>query len=89
VRPAVDIALTSAVEALGSRVIAIILTGMGHDGADGAACVRAAGGTVLAEDQSTCVVWGMPRTVVERGIADRVVRLEAMASAIVESIAHA
>jgi two-component system chemotaxis response regulator CheB len=88
VRPAVDIALTSAVEALGSRVVATILTGMGHDGADGAACVRAAGGTVLAEDQSTCVVWGMPRTVVERGIADQVVRLEGMASAIREAIAR-
>jgi two-component system chemotaxis response regulator CheB len=65
----------------------VILTGMGQDGADGAVAVHAAGGLVLAEDESTCVVWGMPRAVVERGVADRVAPLDTMASAIVAALA--
>jgi two-component system chemotaxis response regulator CheB len=59
---------------------------MGHDGAAGAAAVHQCGGYVLAEDESTCVVWGMPRAVFERGVADRVVPLDGMAEAIVSAI---
>ena len=82
VRPSVDVALESVSERFGSKTVAVILTGMGQDGAAGAAVVRQAGGYVLAEDESTCVVWGMPRAVVERGLAHRVVPLDGIAEAI-------
>jgi two-component system chemotaxis response regulator CheB len=82
VRPSVDVALLSAAQHFGSRTLAVILTGMGHDGADGSQAVKLAGGSVFAEDESTCVVWGMPRAVFERGLADRVVPLDGMADAV-------
>ena len=60
---------------------------MGGGGrASGAVAVHQRGGFVLAEDESTCVVWGMPRAVFERGVADRVVPLDDMAEAIVAAI---
>jgi two-component system chemotaxis response regulator CheB len=87
VRPSVDVALYSIAQHFGRRTVTAILTGMGSDGAAGAAAVRDAGGVVLAEDESTCVVWGMPRAVVERAGADRVVPLDAMSSAIADALA--
>jgi two-component system chemotaxis response regulator CheB len=87
VRPSVDVTLASVVERFGKRAITAILTGMGVDGADGAVALHAAGGFVLAEDESTCVVWGMPRAVFERGVVDRVVPLDKMADAIVAALA--
>ena len=59
-----------------------VLTGMGRDGADGAALIKQAGGKVLAQDEASCVVYGMPRAVVELGRADKVVPLSQMADAI-------
>jgi two-component system chemotaxis response regulator CheB len=82
VRPSVDVALDSVADHFAKRAVVAILTGMGQDGATGAERVRRASGYVLAEDESTCVVWGMPRAVVERGAADRVVPLHDMAQAI-------
>jgi two-component system, chemotaxis family, protein-glutamate methylesterase/glutaminase len=87
VRPSVDVGLRSAAEHCGRRTVAVILTGMGQDGADGAAAVRQAGGCVVAEDEATCVVWGMPRAVAERGLANQVVPLDCMAQAIAAAIA--
>jgi two-component system, chemotaxis family, protein-glutamate methylesterase/glutaminase len=87
VRPSVDVTLTSVVERFGKHVLTAILTGMGQDGAAGAVALHEAGGVVLAEDESTCVVWGMPRAVFERGVADRVVPLDRMADAIVAALA--
>ncbi|HEY3062904.1 MAG TPA: chemotaxis response regulator protein-glutamate methylesterase [Chloroflexota bacterium] len=86
VRPSVDVTLYSVAQHFGARTVTAILTGMGSDGAAGAAAIRQAGGQALAEDESTCVVWGMPRAVVERGGADRVVPLDAMAPAIVDAL---
>jgi two-component system chemotaxis response regulator CheB len=86
VRPSVDVTLYSVASHFGARTVVAILTGMGSDGAAGAAAIRQAGGLVLAEDESTCVVWGMPRAVVERGGADRVVPLDAMAAAITDAV---
>jgi two-component system chemotaxis response regulator CheB len=88
VRPSVDIALESVAQHFAARSVVAILTGMGVDGGDGAAGVRNAGGYVLAEDESTCVVWGMPRAVVERGAADKVVPLDAMAEAITAALSN-
>jgi two-component system chemotaxis response regulator CheB len=59
---------------------------MGEDGTEGAQAVKAAGGLVLAEDESTCVVYGMPRSVVEHGLSDEVVPLDHMAAAIVRHL---
>lgn len=78
-RPSVDVLFHSASEAYGSRVVGIVMTGMGDDGAAGAAWIKAQGGTIIAEAESSCVVFGMPRSVVEAGLADRVVPLERMA----------
>jgi two-component system chemotaxis response regulator CheB len=86
VRPSVDVFLESVAGHFASRAVVAILTGMGQDGSSGAVAVHQRGGYVLAEDESTCVVWGMPRAVVERGAADRVVPLEGMAEAIVSAI---
>jgi two-component system chemotaxis response regulator CheB len=86
VRPSVDVTLASAAQHLGPRVVAAVLTGMGQDGAEGALSVRRAGGHVLAEDASSCVVYGMPRAVVERNAADRIVPLDDMGAAIGEAL---
>lgn len=69
VRPAVDVTLTSLIQRFGRNVIAVILTGMGSDGMNGASLLHSDGGYVIAEHESTCVVWGMPRSVVEAGAA--------------------
>jgi two-component system chemotaxis response regulator CheB len=75
-RPAVDVLFTSAAEVFGGAVLAAVLTGMGQDGLRGAARLKALGATVLAQDESSSVVWGMPGAVTEAGLADRVLPLE-------------
>jgi two-component system, chemotaxis family, protein-glutamate methylesterase/glutaminase len=81
-RPSVDVLLASAAEAFGKATVGVVLTGMGADGLQGARAIRAAGGTVLVEAASSCVVYGMPRAVSEAGLADAEVPLEGMAEAI-------
>jgi two-component system, chemotaxis family, protein-glutamate methylesterase/glutaminase len=76
--PRIDLLLESAAAILGDSVCAVILTGMGRDGVEGARHVRAAGGTVIAEAASTCTVFGMPRAVVEAGLASCVAPLDAI-----------
>ena len=85
-RPAVDVLFRSAAEAAGAHAVAALLTGMGSDGALGMQAIRAAGGTTLAEDASTCVVYGMPRAAIELGVVDQVVPLERMAAAVIEAV---
>jgi two-component system chemotaxis response regulator CheB len=68
-RPAVDPLLRSLVAACGGRVLAAILTGMGHDGLEGCRAVAQAGGAVLAQDEASSVVWGMPGAVARAGLA--------------------
>ena len=85
-RPAVDPMFRSAVEACGSSVLAVILTGMGFDGAAGCGAVRAAGGRVLIQDEATSVVWGMPGEVHRTGQADEVHPLGDVALAIASNL---
>ncbi|MCC7370184.1 MAG: chemotaxis response regulator protein-glutamate methylesterase [Chloroflexi bacterium] len=87
VRPSVDVALLSAAEVYGSRIVTAVLTGMGSDGADGAVAVKQAGGTVIAEDKSTCVVYGMPKAVAQRGAAEHIVPLPQVAPTIRQLLA--
>jgi len=86
VRPAVDVTMTAVARQFGSRTVAVILTGMGSDGTNGAALVHSAGGFVIAEAESSCVVWGMPRSVIEAGVADLVVPLGDVAREIEKAV---
>jgi two-component system chemotaxis response regulator CheB len=75
-RPAVDALFASIGEVYGGAVIAVILTGMGQDGLRGTEILKAQGASVLAQDEASSVVWGMPGAVVNAGLADRVLPLE-------------
>lgn len=78
-RPSVDYLFHSAARLYGAGVLALMMTGMGADGLDGARAVHEAGGVVLAQDEATSAVWGMPGRVAEAGIADAVLPLAAIA----------
>ena len=90
-RPSADVLFRSAAAVLGSEVIALILTGMGRDGTAGLGAIRRAGGHVIAQDEATSVVWGMPGSAVEAGAVDDVRPLDQIASttAAVMSRGHA
>jgi two-component system chemotaxis response regulator CheB len=85
-RPSVDSLFQSAADVYGSRVLGIVMTGMGSDGREGSAWIKAKGGSVLTESEASCVVYGMPRSIVEAGLSDAEVRLEQMADAVLERV---
>jgi two-component system chemotaxis response regulator CheB len=82
-KPAVDPLFSSAAQVWGSWVLAIVLTGMGNDGTRGAVDVVAAGGNVIAQDEASSVVWGMPGSVAQAGLCSAVLPLERIGSKIV------
>jgi two-component system chemotaxis response regulator CheB len=82
-RPAVDVLFRSVAETYGPSAVAVVLTGMGQDGLIGASWIKERGGTVLAQDEPSSVVWGMPGYVVRAGLADRVLPLGEVARTIV------
>ena len=84
-RPAVDVLFRSAAESAGPHAVAALLTGMGSDGALGMASIHQAGGLTIAEHESTCVVYGMPRAAVDMGVVDRVLPLPEIAGAIMHA----
>ena len=77
--PSVDVTLKAAARARPGRVLGVLLTGMGEDGADGMVAVRAGGGLTLAQSEESCVVYGMPRAAWNRGGADYLLSLEEIA----------
>jgi len=79
-RPSVDVLFQSAAPLLGKRALAVVLTGMGNDGLEGARALIAAGGQVLTETEASCVVYGMPRVVKEAGLSAAEASLERMAA---------
>jgi two-component system chemotaxis response regulator CheB len=81
-RPAVDALFASVGEVYGGAVLAVILTGMGQDGLHGVEILKARGARVLAQDEASSVVWGMPGAVVNAGLADRVLPLDEVVPAI-------
>ena len=79
-KPSVDVLFRSVAEEFGADAVAVLMTGMGEDGAHGMGVVRAAGGLTIAQSEDSCVVYGMPRAAIDRGYASRIVGLEAMSS---------
>lgn len=86
VRPSVDTTMESAARVYGDRLVGVVLTGMGRDGAAGMAAIKAAGGRTIAEHESTCVIYGMPKAVIEQGLADMVVPIQEVAGAIAQMV---
>jgi two-component system chemotaxis response regulator CheB len=84
--PSVDVLFESAAQAVGSALVAVVLTGMGDDGLAGAQAIRKAGGLVLTEAASSCVVYGMPRVVNEAGLSVGQAELGAMADLILATL---
>jgi len=85
-RPSADVLFQSAAEIYRDRVLGVIMTGMGDDGKQGCAWIKAQGGAVITEAESSCVIYGMPRSVVEAGLSDAAIPLTGMADAILERI---
>ena len=75
-RPSVEVLFRSAARSAGTNAVGVILTGMGADGAQGLLEMRQAGAFTVAQDESSCVVFGMPRAAIELGGADKVLSLE-------------
>jgi two-component system chemotaxis response regulator CheB len=82
-RPAVDVLFRSVASVVGSQALALVLTGMGQDGLRGSEAIHHAGGRVLAQDQATSVVWGMPGSVVNAGLADQILPLSKIAGELI------
>jgi two-component system chemotaxis response regulator CheB len=81
-RPRADLTIADAARIYGPSLLLVVLTGMGKDGLEGARAVKQAGGRVLVEAESTCVVYGMPRAVAEAGLADEILPLDELPAAI-------
>jgi two-component system, chemotaxis family, protein-glutamate methylesterase/glutaminase len=85
-RPRADLGIEDAATLFGRRLLLVVLTGMGNDGLKGAEAVRAHGGRVLVQEESTCTVYGMPRAVAEAGLADAVHGLDDLPAAIAREV---
>ncbi|EGM69268.1 protein-glutamate methylesterase/protein-glutamine glutaminase [Shewanella sp. HN-41] len=87
-KPCVDITFASASKAYGGDVLAVVLTGMGADGREGARMLKSAGATIWAQDEASCVVYGMPQAVASAGIATQSIALDNMAESILKESAR-
>ena len=85
-RPAVDVMFQSAADVYGARVLGVVMTGMGADGREGAAWIKARGGQIVTEAEQSCVVYGMPRAIVEAGLSDASATLEQLFDVILERL---
>jgi two-component system chemotaxis response regulator CheB len=85
-RPAVDPMLRSLIDVYGSRVLTVILTGMGHDGLKGSELLSQAGGTLIAQDEASSVVWGMPGAVATAGLCNSVLPIQDIPAAIENAV---
>jgi two-component system chemotaxis response regulator CheB len=84
-RPSADVMLRSLASAYGAHLLSIVMTGMGQDGRRGCEVVKMVGGTVVAQDQESSLVWGMPRAVISASLHDAVMPLSALGQLINES----
>ncbi len=85
-RPSVDYLFRSVAEIYGARALGVIMTGMGSDGSKGCRQMKQRGASIIAQDETTCVVFGMPREPIERGIADVVATLDGIAAEIIRLV---
>lgn len=85
VRPSIDVLLNSVAPIYGPNSLGVILTGMGSDGSEGIKKLKKAGGKVIAEDESTCIVYGMPRSIIEKKLADYILPVTRIAESIVQN----
>ncbi|MBF0487741.1 MAG: chemotaxis response regulator protein-glutamate methylesterase [Nitrospirae bacterium] len=85
-RPSVDVMMLSVAAANPGACLGVILTGMGNDGLKGMRAIRECGGRTIAQNEDTCVVYGMPKAVVDAGVADKIVAINGMAGEIINSI---
>ncbi len=85
-RPSVDALMLSVAECYPGRALGVILTGMGNDGLKGLSELKRTGGRIFAQNEQTCVVYGMPKAVVDAGIADKVLSIEEMAGEIINAV---
>ena len=85
-RPSVDVMFQSAADTFGQRVLGVVMTGMGADGREGSAWIKARGGQIVTEAEASCVVYGMPRSVVEAGLSDTIAPLEQLAGVILDKL---
>lgn len=85
-KPSANVLVASAAEAVGRRALGVILTGMGSDGMEGVKVLKQKGGRALAQSDASCVVYGMPKAIVDAGLADEIVDIEEMAQAIMANL---
>lgn len=85
-RPSVDVMFRSAFDVFGGRVLAAVMTGMGRDGLEGSKLIKSAGGKIVAQSEETCVVYGMPKAIVDAELADAIVSLDEMASTLTSAV---
>jgi two-component system chemotaxis response regulator CheB len=85
-KPSANVLISSAADAVGRRGLGVILTGMGNDGLDGVRLLKKKGGRALAQSDATCVVYGMPKAIVDAGLADDVVDIDDMSEALLENL---
>lgn len=85
-KPSANVLITSAAEAVGRRSLGVILTGMGNDGMEGVRALKQKGGRALAQSDATCVVYGMPKAIVDAGLSDEIVDIDDMAQAIMNNL---
>jgi two-component system chemotaxis response regulator CheB len=85
-RPAVDILFKSTAKYAGANAIGVILTGMGSDGAEGLLEMKQAGASTIAQDEKSCIVFGMPKEAIKLGAADKIVTLDLIASEIIRMV---
>ncbi len=85
-RPSVDVLMLSVVENFSGHVLGVILTGLGNDGLQGMKGIKNSGGRTIAESEKSCVVYGMPKAVVDAGLADKIVPIDEVAGEIINSV---
>ncbi|MBG3878970.1 chemotaxis response regulator protein-glutamate methylesterase [Desulfovibrio oxamicus] len=85
-KPSANVLIESVAQAMGRRTLGVILTGMGSDGLEGVRVLKQKGGRALAQSDATCVVYGMPKAIVDAGLADEIIDIDDMASAIMAGL---
>jgi len=85
-KPSVDVLMLSAVESHSGQLLGVILTGLGNDGEKGMKAIKDSGGRTIAESEESCIVYGMPKSVINAGLADKIVPLEEVAGEIINAV---